>query len=344
MKKHETGSTQTESGLPFRARHFARSCAAAIACFAAVSLASAQNTDWPQKPIRLIVPATPGGGADGIARMWTDCMRPKLSQPLVIDNRPGASGIPAIQALKQSAADGYTLLFVGMSNFAIGPYLFTRQPYFPEKEFEPISLLIAGPYILITGPHSKISSFGDITKMAKGTSDGLNFGSPGNGSPGHLMQVLLAQIMQEKFVHVPYKSEAEGITSIAGDQIDLMLFNASTALPQAMAGKVKALAIFGNKRMPELPAVPTITEVLNAPELSHGSWAAIVAKSGTPSSVVNILHEMTQQCLRDPVFLQRAEAAKQVALPGPVSDVKRYADRDTALWRPIIEKLRIRVD
>lgn len=327
-----------------RALQFTRSCVASVACLAALGVAAAEPVDWPQRPVRLIVPAAAGGASDGMARMWADCMQPRLGQPVVIDNRPGAFGIPAIQALKQSARDGYTLLFLGMSNFAIAPYIHSRQPYFPEKDFEPVSLLTTVPYILVSGPRSRIASFGDISTMSKNTPAGLNFGSPGYGSVGHLMQAILAERMQARFMHVPYPSEAAGITSIAGDQIDLMLFAASTALPQAVSGRVKALVIFGHKRMPELPDVPTVGEVLNSPELAHGSWGAIVAKSGTRREIVDKAHELTRQCLQDPVFIKRAEAAKQVVVPGAVSDLTRYAERDTALWRPIIQKLGARVD
>ena len=231
-----------------------------------------------------------------------------------------------------------------MSHFAITPYIYAKQPYYPEKDFEPISLLVTAPYILATGPQSKISSFGDIAKLAQTSEGGLNFSSPGNGSPAHLMQAILSERMQAKFTHVPFQGEPAGITALAGNQIDLGLFVASTALPQAVAGKVKALAIFGATRMPELPHVPTINEVLNAPELSHGSWGAIVAKSGTPSAIVNKVHEKTQQCLQDPALVKRYEAAKQVVVLGPVSDVKKFADRDTAMWKPIIQKLGVRND
>ena len=311
---------------------------------ATTGLVQAQSTDWPQKPIRLIVPAAAGGGSDNIARMWADCIGPKLGQPIVVDNRGGAFGIPAIQSLKQGPSDGYTLFFAGMSHFAITPYIYAKQPYFPEKDFEPISLLVTAPYILATNPNSRMASFADIAKVSKAVDGGLNFSSPGNGSPAHLMQAILSEKMQTKFTHVPFQGEPAGITALAGDQIDLGLFVASTALPQAVAGKIKALAVFGEKRMPEIPDVPTINEVLNAPELSHGSWGAVVAKSGTPSAIVNKVHEKTQQCLQDPALIKRYEAAKQVVVLGPVSDLKKYADRDTAMWKPLIQKLGVRND
>lgn len=317
---------------------------AALGCVAALSSGQAQANDWPQKPVRLIVPATAGGGSDSIARMWADCIGPKLGQPVVVENRGGAFGIPAIQALKQGPADGYTLFFAGMSHYAITPYIYAKQPYFPEKDFAPVSLLVTAPYILATGPKSKIGAFADIAKLSQQTSGGLNFGSPGNGSPAHLMQAILSERLQAQFMHVPFQGEPAGITSLAGDQIDLMLFVASTALPQVLAGKIKPLAVFGEKRMAELPDVPTVNEVLHAPELSHGSWGAIVAKSGTPAAIVNKVHEKTQQCLKDPALLKRYDAAKQVVVLGTVEDVRKFAQRDTALWKPLVQRLGIRND
>lgn len=341
MKK----AMRVHSGASTRSRNWGGMLAAGLLStvgLATATVAHANSADWPQKPIRLIVPAAAGGGSDNIARTWADCIGPKLGQPIVVDNRGGAFGIPAIQALKQGAADGYTLFFSGMSHFAITPYIYAKQPYFPEKDFEPISLLVTAPYILATNPKSKIANFGDIANAAKDVEGGLNFSSPGNGSPAHLMQAILSEKMQAKFTHVPFQGEPAGLTALAGDQIDLGLFVASTALPQATAGKIKALAVFGEKRMAELPGVPTINEVLKAPELSHGSWGAIVAKSGTPSAIVNKVHEKTQQCLRDPALIQRYEAAKQVVVLGPVSDVRKYAERDTAMWKPLIQKLGVR--
>lgn len=309
-----------------------------------VGVAQAQDTDWPQKPIRLIVPAAAGGGSDNIARMWADCIGPQLNQPIVVENRGGAFGIPAIQTLKQSEADGYTLFFAGMSHFAITPYIYAKQPYFPETDFEPISLLVTAPYILATNPNSKITKFEDIPAVSKTVQGGLNFSSPGNGSPAHLMQAILSEKMKTQFTHVPFQGEPAGITALAGDQIDLGLFVASTALPQAVAGKVKALAVFGQERMPELPNVPTISEVLDAKELSHGSWGAVVAKNGTPSEIVKKIHAKTQVCLQDPAVVKRYEDAKQVVVLAPIDDVMKYAARDTAMWKPLIQSLGVRND
>lgn len=341
MKKamHVLHTTSTRPRIVGRALAISLASAAS---FSIATTAHAQEVAWPQKPIRLIVPAAAGGGSDNIARIWADCIGMKVGQPVVVDNRGGAFGIPAIQALKQGAADGYTLFFAGMSHFAITPYIYAKQPYSPEKDFEPISLLVTAPYILATNPNSKISAFGNIPKASQATDGGLNFSSPGNGSPAHLMQAILSAKMQTKFTHVPFQGEPAGITALAGDQIDLGLFVASTALPQAVAGKIKPLAVFGEKRMPEIPNVPTINEVLDAPELSRGSWGAIVAKSGTPSAIVNKLHEQTQQCLQDPALVKRYEAAKQVVILGPVTELKKYADRDTAMWKPIIQNLGVR--
>jgi|GEM_PF-281867 len=309
-----------------------------------ISVAHAEDRSWPQKPIRLIVPAAAGGGSDNIARTWADCIGTQLKQPIIVENRGGAFGLPAIQALKQSETDGYTLFFSGMSHFSITPYIYANQPYFPEKDFEPISLLVTAPYLLVTNPDSKISTFADIPEVSKTVEGGLNFSSPGNGSPAHLMQAILSQKMNTQFTHVPFQGEPAGLTALAGNQIDLGLFVASTALPQAMAGQVKPLAVFGEQRMAELPDVPTISEVLDAKELSHGSWAAIVAKSGTPSNIVNKIHEKTQVCLQDPSISKRYQDAKQVVVLAPVEDVMKYAARDTAMWKPLIQSLGVRND
>lgn len=314
---------------------------AAAACALAASPLQAQEA-WPNKPIKLIVPSAPGGGVDAVARIWANCAGPKLGQPLVIENRAGANGIPAIQALKQAPADGYTLFIAGMSQLTITPYIYAKPPYDVAREFEGVSLVVSSPYLLVASQGSKIEKYADIAKAAAAVPAGLNFGSPGTGSPAHLMSAILADRLKANLTHVPFQGEAPALTSVVGNQIDLAPFIAGTALAQVKAGKIKALAVLGNARLADLPNVPTVSEVMGSPELSHGSWTALIAKSGTPAAVVQKVHAATQQCLQDPEVIQRYQGMHAATLPGAVADVADYIRRDTGVWKPLVARLGVR--
>ena len=314
---------------------------AAAACAVAASPSQAQEA-WPSKPIKLIVPSAPGGGVDAVARIWANCAGPKLGQPLVIENRAGANGIPAIQALRQAPADGYTLFIAGMSQLTITPYIYAKPPYDVMREFDGVSLLVSSPYLLVASQGSKIDKYADIAKAAAAAPAGLNFGSPGTGSPAHLMSAILADRLKANLTHVPFQGEAPALTSVVGNQIDLAPFIAGTALSQVKAGKIKALAVLGNARLADLPNVPTVSEVMGSPELSHGSWTALIARSGTPAAVVQKVHAATQQCLQDPEVIQRYQAMHAATLPGTVTDVADYIRRDTGVWKPLVARLGVR--
>jgi tripartite-type tricarboxylate transporter receptor subunit TctC len=304
----------------------------------------AQPAAFPSKPVRIIVPSAPGGGVDNVARMWADCASPKLGQTVVVENRAGANGIPAIQALKQSDLDGHTVLLAGMSQLTITPYVFAKPPYDVQKDIEGISLVLSSPYILAAAPGSNIQNIAGIASATDGKAGGLNFGSPGNGSPAHLMSAILGQKLGVKFTHIPFQGEAPLMTNLIGNQVDLAPFIVGTALEQARAGRIKPLAILGQKRLDDLPQVPTIAEALNAPELSHGSWTAIVSRAGTPAAAVEKLHAVTQQCLAEPAVQRRIATMNGAPLPAPSSAVAAYVKRDTALWRPLVQQLGVRND
>lgn len=333
------------SPLPFAARSRRRLAAllAAGCCAMASPGAQAQDT-WPAKPIKLIVPSAPGGGVDTVARIWANCAATRIGQPLVIENRAGANGLPAVQALKQAPADGYTLFIAGMSQLTITPYVYAKPPYEVARDFEGVSLVVSSPYLLVASPGSKIDRFADIGKAAAAAPAGLNFGSPGTGSPAHLMSAILADKLKAALVHVPFQGEATALTSVVGNQIDLAPFIAGTALGNVKAGKIKALAVLGSARLADLPTVPTVAELLGSAELAHGSWTALMARSGTPAAVVQKLHAATQQCLQEPDVVQRYQGMHAVTLPGTRADVADYIRRDTDVWKPLVARLGVRND
>ena len=314
-------------------------CRIVVGAVAAATMTVALADTYPSKPIRIIVPSPAGGGADPLARLLGTCLGSKLAQPIVIDNKGGANGLIAVQDLKRSPADGYTVMLAGMSQLAITPYIYKTLPYDVNTDFSPVSLLVSGPFILTASLPSGIKSFNELQSAAQ-RANGLSFASPGPGSPAHLISALLAEKLKAPITHVPFQGEAAALTTLMSGEVQTGTFLAGTALPQVNAGKVRALAVLGPKRLADLPDVPTITELVPMPELTRGSWTAFLVKAGTPPEAVTALHAATQQCLTDSTVAATFKVINVTALVGTTpADVTTYVRNDTATYKPIVERL-----
>ena len=319
-------------------------CRVVVGVVAAATMTFAVADSYPSKPVRVIVPSPSGGGSDPLARLLGPCLTTKLAQPIVVDNKGGANGLIAVQELMRSPADGYTMMLAGMSQLAITPYIYKTRPYDVGSEFVPVSLLVSGPFVLTASLSSGIKSFDELQSAGQ-RANGLTFASPGPGSPAHLISAMLAEKLKMQTTHVPFQGEAAAITSMMGGEVQMGSFLAGTALPHVAAGKVRALAVLGTRRLAELPDVPTITEVAPMPELTRGSWTAFVVKTGTPPEVVTKLHSATQQCLTDSKVAETFRAIKVTALTGTTpADVATYIQNDTSMYKPIVERLGLRND
>jgi tripartite-type tricarboxylate transporter receptor subunit TctC len=318
-----------------------RAAVAVVATFAA-AVASAQG--FPDRPIKLIIPQPAGGGSDTLGRIWAECAALKLGRPVIVENRGGANGVPAINILKAAPADGYTVFFAGMSQMTITPYVFTKQPYDPLADFEGVSLLLKGPLVLVASTASNIKQFSDIAKAAADAPSGLSIASPGNGSPGHLLGAALADRLKVRLTHVPFQGEAAPLTQLLGGHVPLLPVTIGTVLPHVKEGRVQPLVIFDNVRHPQLPGVPTIKEVLKASDLGVAPWAALIAKAGTPKPAIDRIHAATQQCLTEPETMARFAAAKVSLINGGPQAVNESIVNDTKLWKPIIQQLGLRND
>lgn len=319
-------------------------CRIVVGAVAAATMTVALADRYPSKPIRVIVPSTPGGGSDPIARLMGTCLTAKLAQPIVVDNKGGANGLIAVQDLKRAPADGYTVMLAGMSQLAITPYIYKTRPYDVSTEFEPVSLLVSGPFILAASLPSGIKSFNELQSTVQ-RSNALSFASPGPGSPAHLISAVLAEKLNIQITHVPFQGEAAALTTMMSGEVQTGTFLAGTALQQITAGKVRALAVLGTKRLAELPDVPVITELTPSPELTRGSWTAFVVKTGTPAEAVTKLHAATQQCLTDGAVTATLKTMNVAPLTGTTpADVTSYVRNDTSTYKPIVERLGLRND
>lgn len=311
----------------------------AAAVFLSTALIGPDARAYPEKPITVIAQQPPGSGSDAMTRIWAECVAQKVAQPLVVQNKPGANGILAINNLKGQPADGYTVMSIGMSQMTITPYVYKNMPYDPAKDFSGVTVFGATPMILTASADSGIKNLDDLAAHAKAAAGGVNFGSPGKGSPAHLLTTALVSKIKAPGTHVPFVGEGAGVTALIGNQIQIMTLVSGTALPQVKAGKLVPIALFASQRSPAFPDVPAITELLDAQDLARQAWIGVVAKKGTPIAAIRSLNDATRQCLNDQGYTKRLQAMNVEPLATTGDDLEARAQADVRVWRPLIDAL-----
>lgn len=290
-------------------------------------------------PLQVIAQQPPGSGSDAMTRAWAECAARQTGLTTVVMNRPGANGILAINHLKGQPADGTNVMSIGMSQMTITPFVHKQMPYDPLRDFDGIAVIGTSPLVLAVPAGMGIQKLGDLAKVAQAQSGGLNFGSPGKGSPAHLLTTALAEAMKWPATHVPFVGEAAGLNALMGHHIQAMTLVIGTAATQVQAGKLVPLAVFASERSPLMPDVPTIAEAGGPAVLARPAWIAIVAKKGTPPAVIKRLNEATNQCRSDSAYAARMGTMNVSLVSSQPADVAAYAERDIAVWKPLIDKL-----
>lgn len=303
--------------------------------------AQAQPQPYPGKFIQLIAQQPPGSQSEAISRVWADCASRELGQPVVILNKPGANGILATNFLKSQPADGYNLMTVGMSQMTITPYIYKQLPYSPEKDFDGVTVLSVSPLLLVASVQSGIRQYSDIAAVARKSAGGIDFGSPGKGSPSHLLTAAITQNLKVESTHVPFVGEGAAVTALMGGQIQVMTLTSGIAAPLIKDGRIVPLAIYAEARDKSFPQTPTIVELTGSRQLALPGWLALVAKSGTPPGVLQRLAEVTAKCVDTESYRSRLEAINAAPAKSSPSDVKVWTDRYTAVYKPLIEKLNL---
>ena len=246
------------------------------------SLASAQ--DWPNKPVRFIVPYPPGGGTDIIARIVQNRLAESLGQPVVIENRGGAGGAVGTEAAAKSAPDGYTFLFT-LSSHTINPLLY-KLSYDVERDFAPVTLIVSVPQLIAVNPGQPMKTMADLVAAAKAAPGKLSFASVGAGTPSHIAGELLKLKAGVDMLHIPYKGGGPAATDAMGGQVPVIIATMPAIISHARSGKLRPLAVTTLKRSPGAPDIPTVAEALNMPDYEVDSWYAMFAPAKTPAAVV----------------------------------------------------------
>ncbi len=268
-------------------------------CAAQFQQAAAQASGtYPSRPIRMIAPSSPGGPVDVLARILAQGLTGTLGQQIVVENRAGAAGQIGAELVAKSAPDGYTLLLGFSGPLAISPNMSEKTPYDSLRDFAPVSQVAAAPYVLLVHPTVPARSVKELVALARSRPGQLNFASGGNGTGLHMAGELLNFTAGIKIVHVPYKGAGPGIAAMLGGEVDMMFNGVAAALPYIKSGKVRALAVGGDKRSPLVPDLPTIAE--SGLKFNTTGWYGVVAPRGTPQPVLARLHAETVKSLNLP--------------------------------------------
>ncbi|WP_206932749.1 Bug family tripartite tricarboxylate transporter substrate binding protein [Roseococcus thiosulfatophilus] len=283
--------------------------APALAATPAVSSAWAQGGAWPSRPIRIIVPAPGGGGtADTLARIFANEMEKRLPQPVVIENRGGAAGNVGANLAARAAPDGYTLLWTWAGTMATNPALYREMPFNPQTDFTPVILLGSVPNILIVNNDFPARSLAEFRDYARANPGAINHGTTGNGSSMHLAAELFASRTDTRLTHVPYTAPAAAVTDLLSGRIQSMFNLVTGAQPLVTSGRVRALAVLSEQRVPQLPDVPTAAE-LGMDGLAFGTWFCLMLPRGADPALVARLNTLANEILADPGARQRLEGA-----------------------------------
>jgi len=308
---------------------------------AAASLAHAQA--YPSKPIRLLVGYPPGGGIDFAARTVQLPMQEALKQQIVVDYKPGASGMIAATELTRQAPDGYTVLLANTGPFAIAPYLQSKPPYDPVKQFTYIGQISQGSYIAVTRPEHPAKNLQDFVAWAKAQTGQVTFASGGNGTSTHLNGELMNQVTGLDMTHVPYKGSAPAVHDLLGGQTQILIDAGTVLLPQIKGGKLKALAVTGPRRDPQLPDVPTVGE-LGLGGMESVGFQGLVGPAGMPKDVVDRLAaELTKALAQPDIKAKFATAGSEVHPLGP-AEFAAFVKKDNEKWAKLIRERKLQLD
>ena len=303
---------------------------ASALAFCLLAGGAAAQSDYPSRPVRIIVPSPPSGGTDIVARVLAQHFSNALRQQFFVENKPGAGNVIGIEAAARAAPDGYTLL-VSASTIALNSVLYKKVPYDPVRDFTPITLAATAPNILVVNPKLPINTVAELIAAAKAEPGKLTYGTPGIGTSPHLCMELLKSMAGVDLQHVPYKGTAAAVTDIIGGQIDVAFATALTAKPLIDAGRLRALAVSGPRRSDALPNVPPVAEA-GVPGYEAMQWYGLLAPAGTPTAVVERVHAQAIVALRSPEMKARLAADGAEPLGTTPAEFGAYIKRELDKW------------
>ena len=301
-------------------------------------LFSASAMAWPEKTVTLTVPFPPGGSTDQVGRALSQALTDDLNQSFVVDNRPGATGTIGAGMIKRAAPDGYNFLVTSLGPLVIVPHLMkSGLPYDPMKDFDPITVAVASPNVLVVPTASPHKSVADIIAYQKANPGKMTFASAGAGSSDHMTAELFWIRTQTEGIHVPYKGGGPAHTDIIGGQVDASFQNINSIIQYVKGGKMRALAITSEKRSPLLPDVPTLAEA-GVQDLVVTSWQAVVAPKGLPADIKEKAHAAMVKALRSPKVSEQFTSIGFEIVANTPEEFAEFMKKDSARWKEVAEK------
>jgi tripartite-type tricarboxylate transporter receptor subunit TctC len=315
--------------------------AVALAIGASAIDSSAQTTRYPEKPIKILVGFSAGGGTDVAARILAQKMSEGLGQSVVVENRPGASGMIATEAVARAAPDGYTLMVGSQTTLAVAPVLYRKFSIDAPKDFAAIGMVGISPLVLVVHPSVPAQSVKDVIAMAKAKPGGVDFGSGGLGTTPHMAGELFAITAGIKMQHVAYRGEAPAINDLIGGQLHLVFANLSAVIGNVKAGSLRALAVTSARRSATTPDIPTIAETA-LPGFEAATWFALVAPAGTPREVVTRLDAEVQRALAQGDLKQRFADLGMTTERSTPDEIDAFIKSEVAKWSKVIRDAEIK--
>ncbi|MPZ45604.1 MAG: tripartite tricarboxylate transporter substrate binding protein [Betaproteobacteria bacterium] len=314
---------------------------ALIAASAPHQAATAQT--YPNKPIRLVVPFSPGGGTDLQARTIGQHLSEAWGQPVIVDHRPGGTGAVGSNVVLQAAADGYTMIIVTSSTHAIAPNLYREAPYNPVRDFTGVAQTATAPEIIAAHPSLPVHTAKELIALAQKRPGKLNYASPGAGTIGHMTGELFKQVTHVNVVHVPYKGSGAAVRELLGGQVELMFSAPGALVEHVRAGRLRALGVLDNERTPLFEGLPTLAE-LGYPQLDASNWYGLLVKTGTPATIVQKLNEevnriMQQEKVKTMLFNQGYSVKT-----GTPEQFTKFVASEYEKWGKVVKQAGVKVD
>jgi tripartite-type tricarboxylate transporter receptor subunit TctC len=313
----------------------------AMIWIAALAVSNAVAADYPERPIRLVVASSVGGGLDFVARIVAPRVGAKLGQPVVVDNRGGAAGLVGSELVAKASPDGYTLLLV-FANFATFPSLEKKLSFDPMKDLVPVANLATSPLVLVVPPSLHVTSVASVVALAKRDKT-LNFASPGVGSMGHLAAELFQSMAGVKMTHIPYKGGGPAIAALLGGQVQMYFSTPPAALAQIKAGKLIGVGVTGRTRAAFAPDIPTIAES-GLPGYDVDGWVGLFAPAGTPKSVIDAVSAAFDDAVKDAAVQESFSKEGVTAVGNSPAEFAQEVQADVAKWKKVIQTSHISLD
>jgi tripartite-type tricarboxylate transporter receptor subunit TctC len=314
-----------------------------LAVCLALGLSAGAAAQFPDRPLRLIVPQAPGSATDTVARILAPEMSKALGQPVVVENRPGGALTIGIDVVAKSAPDGYTIGMGPIGALAITRHMVAKLPYDIERDLQPVALVAKGHLLLAVSPSLPVKSARELIELAKKSPGRLVNASSSNGSPGHVAGELFKTMTGTEIVHVPYKGGAMAINDLIAGHVQVIFESLNSIAPHARSGKVRALAVSGARRSPGFPELPTIAEA-GVPGYEAGTWSGVIGPGGLPPAVLAKLNAAVNEAIRSPLFTDRFALIGDEPAGGTPQDFADTIRRDSARWGEVVRRSGAKID